>query len=351
MKTIQVNASRNYNIIIDAGLLEKAGEYCLPFCPNKRAAIITDETVAPLYLDIVENSMNSIGIQTAHYILPSGEASKNGENFLAILNFLAENQITRTDTVIALGGGVVGDLTGFVAATYLRGVGFIQIPTTLLAMVDSSVGGKTAIDLNAGKNLAGAFYQPQLVLCDYLTLKTLSKEIFADGCAEVIKYAVLNSPSLFDHLEQNAFDFDREAVIAECISMKRDIVNRDEFECGPRKLLNLGHTVGHAIEQRSSFTVSHGKAVSIGLSIIAACAENAGFCDIKTVQSINRILEKFDLPITTKYTLDELISIMLSDKKRDGGKLTFVIPQSIGKCILHPIDIAEIKEFLNPWFK
>lgn len=351
MKKIQVNASRNYDIVIDAGLLEKAGKYCLPFCPNKRAAIITDDTVAPLYLDTVENSLNSTGIETIHYIIPSGEASKNGENFLAILNFLAEHQITRTDTVIALGGGVVGDLTGFVAASYLRGIGFIQIPTTLLAMVDSSVGGKTAIDLNVGKNLAGAFYQPQLVLCDYLTLNTLSKEIFAEGCAEVIKYAILNSPSLFNHLEQNLLDFDREMVIAECVSMKRDIVNRDEFESGPRKFLNLGHTVGHAIEHRSAFTLSHGQAVSIGLSIIATCSENAGFCNAETVKSINRILKNFNLPITTDYALDELVDIMLSDKKRDGKKLTFVVPESVGKCVLHAINIADIKTFLNPWFK
>lgn len=350
MKTIHVTASRNYDIIIDAGLLEKAGTLCAPFCPNKRAAIITDDTVAPLYLDTVKKALEDSEINVIHYIIPSGEASKNGENFLSILNFLAENRMTRTDTLVALGGGVVGDLTGFIAACYLRGIGFIQIPTTLLAMVDSSVGGKTAIDLNAGKNLAGAFYQPQLVICDYLTLNTLSDDIFADGCAEVIKYAILNSPSLFEHLDKNGLGFNREEVIAECVSMKRDIVNRDEFESGPRKFLNLGHTVGHAIEHCSKFSLSHGKAVSEGMSIIAQCAEKAGFCDARTVASINRLLARFGLPISTDYALDDLIDIMLSDKKRDGGKLTFVLPKAIGECTLHEINVTDIKSFLEKAF-
>lgn len=346
MKTIHVSASRDYDIIIDSGLLEKAGVLCAPFCPNKRAAIITDDIVAPLYLETVSASLSRAGIEVIHYVIKNGEASKNGENFLKILNFLAENHMTRTDTVVALGGGVVGDLTGFIAASYLRGIGFIQIPTTLLAMVDSSVGGKTAIDLDSGKNLAGAFYQPQLVLCDYQTLDTLPTDVFADGCAEVIKYAILESPTLFEHLMTNNIHFERERVIAECVAMKRDIVNRDEFESGPRKFLNLGHTVGHAIEHCSNFSLSHGKSVSAGMCIIAQCAEKSGYCTTETLREIRTICTRFELPTDCDYSLEELSNVMLSDKKRNGNKLTFVIPKNIGNCVLESMDVSDIKNFL-----
>ena len=187
---------------------------------------------------------------------------------MELLNFLAENKLTRSDALIALGGGVVGDLTGFAAATYLRGIDYIQIPTTLLAAVDSSVGGKTAIDLPSGKNLVGAFYQPKLVLCDTDTLNTLPEDIFRDGCAEVIKYGVLYDAELFAHLDESGLSFDREAVIARCVELKRDVVAEDEFDRGKRQKLNLGHTIGHGIEACSGYGISHGKAVAMGMTII-----------------------------------------------------------------------------------
>ena len=348
MKTIEVSASSQYNVIIGNNLLQQCGEYCLPFCPNKRAVIITDSNVSPLYLKTVADSLTEKSITSLHYTIPAGESSKCGEIYLNVLNFLAENRLTRTDTLIALGGGVVGDLVGFVAATYLRGITFIQMPTTLLAMVDSSVGGKTAINLPSGKNLAGAFYQPALVLCDYSTLDTLPAPIFEDGCAEIIKYAVLKSPTLFEHLLQQGKDFDREAVIGECVSIKRDIVNADEFESGPRKFLNLGHTVGHAIEQCSHFNLSHGKSVAAGLSIIAACSEKAGFCDASTVTAIRELNARFNLPTETSFSLQELMDVLLSDKKRSGNRITFVIPQEIGKCCLKTLSVDTIESFLSP---
>ena len=261
MRSIHVTASKEYDVKIGASLLHTIGEEVAKVCKVGSAAIISDSNVWPLYGETAANSLRNAGFRVVYFVFPAGESSKNGSTYLSILNFLAENQITRSDCVIALGGGVVGDITGFAAATFLRGISYIQIPTTLLAAVDSSLGGKTAIDLESGKNLAGAFCQPKLVLCDVNTLNTLPEEIFRDGCAEVIKYGILYDPQLFAKLQKEGLDFDRESVIARCVELKRDVVMRDEFDTGERQKLNLGHTIGHGIEAHSNFTISHGKAV------------------------------------------------------------------------------------------
>ena len=257
------------------------------------------------------------------------------------MNFLAENKLTRSDMLVALGGGVVGDLAGFAAATYLRGIRFIQVPTTLLAAVDSSVGGKTAIDLPAGKNLAGAFCQPSLVLCDIDTLNTLPLEVFRDGCAEVIKYGVLYDPDLFDTLSNDGLSFDRESVIARCVELKRDVVMEDEFDTGSRMKLNLGHTIGHGVEARSHFDISHGKAVAIGMAIVSRAS---GCID---THRIIRALEQFGLPTHTEYTADELYAYTLSDKKRSGGSVSLIIPRAIGDCTISPTNIENLKSFIE----
>lgn len=346
MITVNVSASRSYDVIIGQGLLNDAGDYILPFCKNKFAAVITDDIVDGLYYNQLEKSLDKAGIKAVKYVIKNGEKSKNAENYINILNFLAENRLTRTDTVIALGGGVVGDLAGFAAATFLRGIGFIQIPTTLLAMVDSSVGGKTAIDLKSGKNLAGAFYQPNLVLCDYNALDTLSNEVFSDGCAEVIKYGVIGDSELFTHLLEKGKAFDRERVISDCVKMKRDIVNKDEFDTGLRQLLNLGHTFGHAIELCSKYKITHGRAVAIGMVIAARGAADCKICDENCVKSIEEINKKFGLPVSTDFGAEELYSVMLSDKKRKGDNITVVVPEKIGRCILKDSEIENLKAFL-----
>ena len=248
MNTVMIRASKTYEVQIGSGLLPEIGEKARQLVNSKKAAIISDSNVWPIYGKTAVASLENAGFLVQHYVFPAGESSKNGETFLAILNFLAESKFTRSDLLIALGGGVVGDITGFAAATFLRGVSYIQVPTTLLSMVDSSVGGKTAIDLPAGKNLAGAFYQPILVLCDIDALSTLPDQIFQEGCAEVIKYGILYDTELFDHLDQMGLAFDRESVITRCIQLKRDVVADDEFDRGARQMLNLGHTVGHGIE-------------------------------------------------------------------------------------------------------
>lgn len=347
MKTVCVNASKQYNIHIGTQLLENAGMYISQAVCSKYVAIISDSNVWPIYGDILTSSLQRDGYRIIHYVLPAGEESKSGENFLKILNFLAENKLTRTDCLIALGGGVVGDMTGFVAATYLRGISYIQIPTSLLAMVDSSVGGKTAIDLPAGKNLAGAFWQPSLVLCDLNALSTLPKEIFQDGCAEVIKYAVLFDKSLFSHLWKTGEDFDREYVVARCVELKRDIVNKDERDTGERQLLNLGHTVGHSIEKCSNFAISHGRAVAIGMHIISCAAVKKQLLDANTQLQITQLLHRFSLPTETDFKAQHLSDAAQNDKKRAGGSITLIVPESIGNCNLYPIPAEELESFIK----
>ena len=347
MKTICVNTSTKYQVKIGKGLLDRLGDEIAALCSPQKVAIISDSNVWPLYGDKAAKSIEEAGFQVISFVFPAGEASKNGETYLKALNFLAENQLTRSDCIVALGGGVVGDLTGFTAATFLRGIPYIQIPTTLLAAVDSSVGGKTAIDLPAGKNLCGAFYQPKLVLCDTDTLSTLPEDIFRDGCAEVIKYGVLYDPELFAYLGETGIAFDWESVIARCVELKRDVVMEDEFDTGARMRLNLGHTIGHGVEAKSNFTVSHGKAVAIGMAIVSRSAEKYGICDETTTKSILSVIKKFGLPTTTNCTADEIYACALSDKKRSGGSVSLIIPERIGYCRIQKTDVSELKSFIE----
>ena len=347
MKIININASKSYDVKIGAGLLSMLGQEVLNLGKAKKAVIVSDSNVWPIHGAAVQKSLDESNIPCSSFVFPAGEESKCGTTYLELLNYLAEQQLTRSDLIIALGGGVVGDLAGFAAATYLRGIRFIQIPTTLLAAVDSSVGGKTAIDLPAGKNLAGAFCQPSLVLCDLDLLNTLPEEIFRDGCAEVIKYGILYDPTLFDHLTKYGIDFDREAVISRCIELKRDVVMEDEFDTGLRMKLNLGHTIGHGVEAHSHFTVSHGKAVSIGMAIIAGAAQAFQICTVETTEKIYSVLEQFNLPTNTPVTASDLYHSTLSDIKRSGGLVNLIIPRSIGDCIIQPTPVDEIKSFIE----
>ena len=347
MKIIHVTASTQYDVKIGNGLLTHLGEEIPNVCKVGKAAIISDSNVWPLHGEAAAASLQDAGYAVVHYAFPAGEESKNGETYLEILNFLAENHITRSDCIVALGGGVVGDIAGFAAATYLRGIAYIQVPTTLLAAVDSSVGGKTAIDLKSGKNLAGAFYQPRLVLCDTDLLQTLPKEIFRDGCAEVIKYGVLYDDALFSYLMAHGLDFDRETVIARCVELKRNVVAQDEFDTGERQKLNLGHTIGHAMEALSNFNISHGQAVAIGTAIVTAASVKYGICGIGTLEQILAILEKFQLPCAASYNAQMLFDAALSDKKRLGTSVTLVVPERIGSCILRPTPVEKLKDFIE----
>ena len=348
MKTVTVSASKEYDVVIDSGLLSQAGERIRSVAPkSEKAAVISDDNVSTLYAKALDESLRAAGFETFNFVFPHGESSKNAATYVDILNFLAENQITRSDIVIALGGGVTGDITGFAAATFLRGVPFVQIPTSLLAMVDSSVGGKTAIDLAAGKNLAGAFCQPELVLCDLDTLSTLSAEFFTDGCAEVIKYGILKDRQLFEHLSLHGQNFDREYVISRCVELKRDYVCEDEFDTGVRRMLNLGHTVGHTIEKCSAYSVSHGNAVAAGMAVIARSCAKRGLCSEECAADIIKGISSLGLPTETDFSLSELITPMLSDKKRSGSTISFIIPREIGRCEILPLAVDDIENFVS----
>lgn len=347
MKTITVSASRTYDIRIGHGLLAALGEAVRGLGKVEKVFLVSDTQVYPLYGGAAEASLKAAGYSVSSFVFPAGEESKNGETFLKLLNALAQAGLSRSDLLVALGGGVVGDLAGFAAACYLRGIRFIQNPTTLLAAVDSSVGGKTAIDLPSGKNLAGAFYQPSLVLCDLNTLDTLPEDIFRDGCAEVIKYGVLYDPELFSQLEASGLDFDREAVIARCVALKRDVVMEDEKDTGSRMKLNLGHTFGHAVEAHSRFTLSHGKSVAIGLAIIARASASMGICSEADAARIISVLKAFGLPVQTQYTAEALLPYLLSDKKRSGGTVNLILPEAIGRCVVSPTPVSQLQSILQ----
>ena len=347
MTTIEVNASKTYSVEIGRGLLPQLGEKVAALGKAKKVCIVSESNVWPLYGAGAELSLHSAGLDTCHFVFPAGEESKNGATYLELLNFLAESRLTRSDIIVALGGGVVGDLAGFAAATFLRGIRFVQVPTTLLAAVDSSVGGKTAIDLPAGKNLAGAFCQPSLVVCDLDCLDSLPEEIFRDGCAEVIKTAILFDGKLFMELVRDGLGFDRESVIARCVAHKRDIVNADEFDRGERQKLNLGHTIGHGVEALSHFTLSHGKSVAIGTAIVARAAANLGICNFGVSARIQWLLQSFGLPIFTGSSAEELMTMALSDKKRSGSTVNLIVPTEIGNCAIRPTPVDEIESFIQ----
>lgn len=343
MRSVTVATSVRYEVRIGSGLLKQTGEAVREILSPCKAAIVTDSTVAQLYEETVRQSLTAAGFSVCTFVFPAGEASKNIHTLSQLLEFLAQEEMTRSDLIVALGGGVTGDLAGFGAAVYLRGIPFVQIPTTFLAAIDSSVGGKTAIDLEAGKNLAGAFYQPKLVLCDTDVMQTLPDTVFADGIAEALKYGVLGDAALFAKIAGGDFRQDLEEIIETCVSMKRDVVQEDEFDNGSRQLLNLGHTFGHAIEQKSQFQMPHGHAVAIGMHLIARAAEAKGFAETGTAAAIAKALAQNRLPQETVFTPAEVAAGTLRDKKRRGGTISFVFPKKIGQCEIVKIPVEEVE--------
>ena len=338
--------AKKYNIYVERGLFAHAGEMIRSVLKSKKAYVLSDDTVFSIYGARLVESLQKSGFDVYQYVIPHGEASKSAQNLIGFLNCMARERITRSDCVIALGGGVVGDLAGFAAAVYLRGIPFVQIPTTLLAMVDSSVGGKTAIDLDEGKNLAGAFWQPSMVICDPDMLSTLPADIFADGCAEVIKYGMISDKQLFDRLH-GPIDHQISDVIRMCINDKRTLVEADEKDNGVRRLLNLGHTVGHAIEACSDYAVSHGSAVSIGMVIITRAAEKRGICPRGTLKALLELLAAYSLPVECEFSAGELTAVATADKKREGDLIDLVVPFDVADSRLMKIPVNEIEDFIQ----
>ncbi len=344
MKKVHIPASRQYDVIIGKGILADCGRLISEILPKGKTVIVSDDKVYSLYGEAVEKSLIDNGYSVEHFTFPNGEKSKNISTYTEILEFLAKSGLTRSDFIVALGGGVTGDMAGFAAATYLRGIKFIQIPTTFLAAIDSSVGGKTGVNLDAGKNLVGAFHQPALVICDTDTFKTLDEKTFADGTAEAIKYGMIKEPAL---LEKLAEDFDIEEVVETCVKIKRDVVKEDEFENGARKLLNFGHTIGHGVEKCSNYTITHGHGVAIGMSIITKAAEAFGICERGMSKDLDELLKKCGLPAISPYSAEELYKVALSDKKRSGNFITVVLPKTKGECILNTITVEKLFEYIK----
>ncbi len=346
IRTIQVHTSPAYDVTIGGGLIHNCGQHLRKVLAPCHVAVITDSTVASLYLDTVCSGLKDAGFTVSSYTFPAGEARKTMDTLAEILEFLAEQRLTRADCIVALGGGVTGDMAGFAAAVYLRGIRCIQIPTTLLSAVDSSVGGKTAIDLKAGKNLAGVFLQPTAVLCDTDCLGSLPSAVFADGAAEAIKTGILSDESLFSLFEDGTLTSAPADVIARCVAYKAGVVVRDEKEQNERRLLNLGHTIGHAIEKCSDYTIPHGHAVAAGLSIMARSAEALGWTDEPIAARIAACLAKNGLPTDTEFSAEALTAAALNDKKRSGDSITIVVPKRIGLCELKKLPVADLRSII-----
>ncbi len=344
---MKINAG-TYNILIENGILQRSGKLIADTCAPFSVMIVSDDRVYPLYGEKLKKILAEEGFKNVYeFIFPNGERSKNMNTLSELLEALAEKKLTRTDMIIALGGGVVGDLAGFAAAVYLRGIKYVGIPTSVLASVDSSVGGKTAVDLAFGKNLAGAFHEPSLVLIDPLLHASLTPEFFSDGMAEVIKYAFINTPELISLLPAKTPDMEK--IISLCVNAKVDIVSRDPFDHGERQLLNLGHTFGHAIEQLSDFRIAHGHAVASGMYLISLIAVKKKLCASDIPETIRSLLEKYSLDpdLYKRFTPKEIYSAALHDKKIRGGGVTLVMPISLGKAELIKYPASDILSMLT----
>jgi len=355
MEKIKVKSSKNYEVLIGGGLLGNCGEIIRNTCDGDIAVIVSDDNVYPLYGADLTAELERNGYKVECYIFPHGETSKNTENLVDLLRFLAQRGVSRSDVICTLGGGVTGDFGALAAGLYNRGIKLAAIPTSLLAMVDSSVGGKTGVDLPEGKNLVGMFYQPDVVICDYELLQTLPPEFLSDGMAEVIKYGVIAGKKLFELLENtvdnpaSCFDDNTlaEKIIAECISIKRDIVGEDEFDKGCRQLLNFGHTVAHGIEQRSGYTVFHGNAVAAGMVSVSRAYAAMGKCDGEIPDRVESLVKKFGLISELPFTVEELALAAVHDKKRTGESITVVVPEKIGHCVLEKIPVCDIIKYIG----
>lgn len=339
-----VNLGKNsYPIYIRNNILSSANEYISEVFSGKRIMVISDDHVFALYGEILLENLR--GQYECHsLVLPHGEATKDFQTLPSIYSALLEAHISRSDLIIALGGGVIGDLAGFAASSYLRGVKYIQIPTSLLAQVDSSVGGKVAVDLPEGKNLVGAFYQPSMVLIDPMVLKTLPARYINDGMGEVIKYGCIKDAALFETLESydsfEALEPLLPSIIERCVDIKRIIVEQDQFDKGERMLLNFGHTLGHTIEQYFHFErESHGEAVAIGMYQLCLLGEDCGLTKTGTAERILKVLDAYGLPHECGAALSDLLKCVVHDKKNLNGHLNLILLKEIGESFIHQTDI------------
>lgn len=345
--------SHSYDLTIEKGLLKEIGSWVKELWLPKKIVIITDTNVQPLYGEQVQKSLKEAGFETAIFVIKAGEQSKTLSVAAKVYDFLAYEGMTRSDGIIALGGGVVGDLAGFVASTYMRGLHFLQVPTTLLAQVDSSIGGKTAVNTKKAKNLVGTFAQPDGVLIDPDTLDTLEVRRIQEGSAEIIKSAAIADKDLWQKLDALKDETELKAhateIIAACCKIKRKVVEEDELDNGVRLLLNFGHTIGHALENTAGYgNLTHGEGVAIGMSQITRVAESKKLTPNGTSEKLDKMIQKFHLPIRSNYwDQEQLYTALTHDKKARGGKINIILLESIGKAKIVRIPIEEMKSYLG----
>ena len=346
MKTVEVKLNNPYSVLIGYGIFENLGERVKSVLRANKLLIVSDSNVASLYLDRAQKALLSVGFEVYSFVFEAGEKSKTPQTYLDIIDCLGANGFKRSDAVVALGGGVVGDIAGFAAATYMRGIDVVQVPTTLLAMIDSSVGGKTGVDLAYGKNLLGAFHQPKLVIADPELLDSMPHREWCNGIGEGIKYACLAGGEIFDMLDERLNESVLDDFIALCVEYKADIVAKDEKEGGLRKLLNFGHTVGHAVEKLSDFKIAHGVAVAYGIYVMANAAKKHGELSDSDYESIIDMLE-FYLPNEYKFDGD-ISGAIANDKKAEGkNSISFISIEGIGKCSIRTVDIDEFNRYIG----
>ena len=345
---IEIKTDKPYEVIVEDGVLDRAGEKIAPLVrPGSRAMIVSETNVFPIYGERLKASLEKAGIHTAEFVFEAGEPQKQLSTVMQIYEALAENDFTRSDIIVTLGGGVAGDMGGFAAATFLRGIDFVQVPTSLLAQVDASVGGKTGVDLPFGKNLVGAFHQPRLVLADPKTLSTLPDAYFTDGMGEVIKYGCIADAALFDKLEQGQVIDHLEETICRCVLCKKHFVEEDTNDKGRRMILNFGHTFGHALEKLHNFQdLSHGEAVGIGMVLACQVGERLGVTPAGTGARVAAVLERYGLPTQDSFSWEEIVEATALDKKSDGSTLRLILLTQLGEAAIYPVTRDRLKTLL-----
>lgn len=344
MKTISVVTHRPYDILIEEGALNNISKYLLEkYTSPRKVCVITDSNVGSQYADQIVKNLQAASYDAFRIVFPSGEHSKNLTTFTNILEAMADSGLSRSDIVLALGGGVVSDIAGFAAGTYMRGIDFVFVPTTLLAIIDSSVGGKNAVNLLSGKNLAGLFWGPSMVIVDPEVLNSLEDNCHQDGLVEALKSAVISDSGLVSHIENRNFDY----IIERCISIKKALVEVDEYDLGLRQLLSFGHTLGHCIEKLSSYSISHGVAVAKGMVGESRAAYKLGYCKTDISPELARILKGFGIDTSVNYDPQELYEHALVDKKIKDGTINMIVPEVIGKCTTRRISLYDLQKFME----
>ena len=346
MTTIRINVSKPYDVLIAPGLLDRAGEILRSLSDADKIALICGDIVCPLYAERAVRALEGAGFSVFVKTIPHGEEYKTLATYGEILSCLFENELSRNDLVVALGGGVTGDLAGFSSACYQRGCPFVQIPTTLLSAVDASVGGKVAVNLPGGKNQVGLFYQPLAVLCDPTLFSSLPVRELRNGLAEIVKYGVLFDSELFNSLLDGYSSSLAETLIGRSVDLKRAVIERDEHDLGERRFLNFGHTFGHAVEQCSNYALSHGEAVSIGMAMMARASAKRGFCDTSFVDELVSLLSKLGLPTDCPIPAVDMLKAVYHDKKRFRDAVCLVVPREIGRCELLTVPLADLHGWL-----